>query len=39
VLTSVSLIGPVPELAGLLIPSTAARVHVKMVPAVLLVGV
>jgi hypothetical protein len=39
VLTSVSLIGPVPELAGLLIPSTAARVQAKVVPTVPLVGV
>jgi len=39
VLTNVSLIGPVPELDGLLIPSTADRVQAKVVPTVPLVGV
>ena len=39
VLTSVSLIVPVPFAAELLIPATAERLHVNVVPDVLLVGV
>ena len=39
VLTSVSLIAPVPEPAILEMPATKALVHEKVVPAVELVGV
>ena len=39
VLTSVSLIVPVPFTAELLIPATAARLHAYVVPDVPLVGV
>ncbi len=39
VLISVSLILPVPEPAGLLIPATIALVQLKVVPLTLLVGV
>ena len=38
VLISISFGLPVPEAGGLLIPTTAARVQLKVVPAVLLVG-
>ena len=38
VLISISFGLPDPEAAGLLIPATAARLHVNMVPAVELVG-
>ena len=38
-LVSVSLIMPVPELAGLLIPALADLLHPKVVPAVRLPGV